>query len=48
MTIEEICNELNDAAGNFRIGNLQEIRRRLKNLEKKTNFKYFQLFNYFR
>lgn len=34
MTIEEICNELNDVAGNFRIGNLQEIRKRLKNLEK--------------
>ena len=43
MTIEEICNELNNAAGNFRIGNLQEIRKRLKNLEKKPTL---NIFNY--
>ena len=43
MTIEEICNELNNAAGNFRIGNLQNIRKELKSLTKKPTS---EVFNY--
>ena len=43
MTIEEICNELNNVAGNFRIGNLQNIRKELKSLTKKPTS---EVFNY--
>ena len=42
MNIKEIANEINSLASNYKIGNLQNIRKQLKSLKRKPGSKIFR------